>query len=274
MAGAPGMSAPFDPPFGTYAPTPEQSRILRWFHDTPLGLSRLRRGALNRFKAARAGPVDASLFGLKVRFYPHDNASDGKAAVCGRAFNAQELKWLDRALPRGGVFVDIGANMGFFSLFAATKGAKVVAVEPHPRLFARLSANMALNGVASARLFECAVGGEAGMARLEVAHDLGIGRIGEGGEDGVEVPVRTLTDILAEAGVTAVDALKIDIEGYEDRALVPFFESAPRALWPRSVVIEHSAHAHWRTDLLALLRACGYRTRARSRGNAWMERTP
>jgi FkbM family methyltransferase len=216
--------------------------------------------------------VDAGLFGLKVRFHPHDNASDGKAAVFGRSFNAQELKWLDRALPQGGTFVDIGANMGFFSLFAATKGATIVAVEPHPRLFARLSNNMALNG-AAARLFNCAVGGEAGMARLLVSPDLGVGRIGEGGE-GFEVPVRTLADILGEAGVTRVDALKIDIEGYEDRALVPFFETADRALWPRSLVIELSAAKDWRADLQALLRACGYRTRARSRGNAWLERTP
>lgn len=270
MAGAGVASQAADPPFGTYRPTAEQARIMRWFHDTPLGLSRLRRGALNRFKACREGPVDADLFGLKVRFHPHDNTSDGKAAVCGRAFNAVELNWLGRALPRGGVFVDIGANMGFFSLFAATRGATVVAVEPHPRLFQRLAVNVALND-AKARLFNCAVGAADGEAVLLDAADLGIGHIVESGA-GLSVPVRRLAGILAEADVTAIDALKIDIEGYEDRALAPFFTGAPESLWPRHLIMEHSSARRWQSDLPGLLKRCGYRTRATSRGNAWLER--
>ena len=42
-----------------------------------------------------------------------------------------------------------------------------------------------------------------------------------------------------------VDALKIDVEGYEDRVLTGFFKQAPQALWPRAVVIEHLSRNEW-----------------------------
>jgi hypothetical protein len=46
-------------------------------------------------------------------------------------------------------------------------------------------------------------------------------------------------------GESAVDALKIDVEGFEDRVLTGFFAEAPQALWPRAVVIEHLSRDEW-----------------------------
>jgi hypothetical protein len=42
-----------------------------------------------------------------------------------------------------------------------------------------------------------------------------------------------LAHIIAAAGVNRIDTMKIDIEGFEDRALMPFIATAPRSLWPR-----------------------------------------
>ena len=53
------------------------------------------------------------------------------------------------------------------------------------------------------------------------------------------MPSLRLQRILADAAVDHVDALKIDIEGFEDRVLTPFFKDAPQGLWPRAIVIEH-----------------------------------
>jgi FkbM family methyltransferase len=271
------MSFVDDPPFGTYAPTPRQRQIIAWFHDTPLGGIRLRRMAVRAVQRARAGAIDSTLFGLKVRFFPHDNASDAKAAVCGRQLNAAELRWIARVLPRGGGFVDIGANMGFFSLFAAKRGADVVAIEPNPALAARLRANIGRNGFSRTRIFECAVGVKDESLFLACGPDLGGGHIeGEQTSSPHRVPIRVrpLLDVVNEAGLRRIDVLKIDIEGYEDRALMPFFEVAPRSLFPAHIVFEHSSRELWQADLLGRFAALGYVRRARSRGNSWIELRP
>jgi FkbM family methyltransferase len=263
-----------DPPYGAFAPTPIQRTIIRVFHGTPLGYSRLRRVAVARFKSERPGPVDARLFGLKVRFHPHDNQTDAKAAVCGRCLNGSEQRWLRRALPKGGTFVDVGANMGFFSLFAARLGGSVIAVEPHPAMFGRLAVNMRLNGFAGA-LFNVAAGADTSDADLIPGdRDLGGSTIGGRG-DGLQVPMRPLLDMVREAGATRIDVLKLDVEGYEDRVLVPFLATAPLSLWPKAIIMEHSSRQDWASDLLQVLtRDKGYVRRAANRANVLLSRSP
>ena len=75
-----------------------------------------------------------------------------------------------------------------------------------------------------------------------------------------------LTGILAEAGVSAIDALKIDVEGAEDIALGPFLRDAPQSLLPRLIVIEDTS-GNWTLDLFAMLARRGYTELARSRHN-------
>ena len=270
--GEPDLEAPepldtyMDPPFGSFPPTPTQKRIMRWFHSTPLGFSRFRRAAVNRFKAERPGPVDAQLFGLKVRFHPHDNATDAKGAVCGSCYNLDETRWIARALSGGGVFVDVGANMGFFSLFAAKMGAVVVAIEPLPNLFERLSVNLKLNGFKAHRINE-AVGPTESVITIVPSRDLGGSSILGHGE-GIEVPMRPLLNVIRDTKLDHIDALKIDVEGWEDRVLCPFFAAAPKALWPRAVVIEHSSKTKWTEDLLSQMTNIGYVRKRQNRANA------
>ncbi len=72
------------------------------------------------------------------------------------------------------------------------------------------------------------------------------------------VPTRKLYDILISQGVSEVGLLKIDVEGYEDKALLPFFAEAPKWLWPKAVLIEH-AHRHmWNEDCVMWMKANGY----------------
>ena len=76
-----------------------------------------------------------------------------------------------------------------------------------------------------------------------------------------------LQRILAEAGVSQVDTLKIDVEGYEDRVLTGFFKEAPPSLWPRAVVIEHLSRNEWLEDCIADMRARGYAETGKTRSN-------
>ncbi len=63
---------------------------------------------------------------------------------------------------------------------------------------------------------------------------------------------------MAAEGVTRIDLLKIDIEGFEDRASMPFFRKTERSLWPKAISIEHAGRAHWAEDCRAFMTANGY----------------
>src|SRR6202012_5493798 len=126
---------------------------------------------------------------------------------------------------------------------------------------ARLSFNNRACGYTQTRLVAAAVSATDGEVLIETDGDnLGASHIvtGEASTDAIKVPALRLQRILEDAGVTRVDALKIDIEGFEDRALVPFFSEAQRTLWPRAVVIEHLSRDEWQQDCVADMLARGY----------------
>ncbi len=82
----------------------------------------------------------------------------------------------------------------------------------------------------------------------------------------ISVPGKPLLSVLSEAGITAIDALKIDVEGAEDIVLAPFLRDAPASLLPRLILIEDT-RGFWGLDLFALLRDRGYTEMERSRQN-------
>jgi hypothetical protein len=77
------------------------------------------------------------------------------------------------------------------------------------------------------------------------------------GNPSIIVSGRPLVAILADARIDRIDALKIDIEGAEDEALMPFLAEAPAALLPRLIIIEDSRH-EWKADLFSMFDRLGY----------------
>jgi FkbM family methyltransferase len=177
------------------------------------------------------------------------------------------------------VFVDIGANVGTYALVLARDvGANgtVIAVEPHPVTHARLAFNNSACGYTQTRLVAAAVSDADGEVMIETdGGNLGASHvvIGAATSEAIKVPALRLQRILDEAGVTKVDALKIDIEGFEDRALVPYFKEAPQAQWPRAVVIEHLSRDEWQQDCIADMLTRGYAEAGRTRSNTFLLRT-
>ena len=127
---------------------------------------------------------------------------------------------------RGGVVVDAGANWGYFSLLAAAAvgpSGRVVAIEPDPRQFAALEANLALNGFPQAGAVRAAVSDVPGRLTLSGYRDddrnRGVSRLGAAADDAPRFEVDAVTvDALTDA-YPSVDLVKIDVEGAEDLAL-------------------------------------------------------
>lgn len=262
-----------EPRHGSYRAKGLARAVLALGRATPLGRGGGRRWLGRLFRRLHPGPVDTLVWGAPVRLYPASNVGDRKVLISPRRFNRAELRAVsDRLRAPGAVFVDIGANAGLFSLWAALKaapGATILAVEPNPELFARMAFNLrgARGRRVELRLRRLALGAEAGEAVLRAdPRTLGTGRIVEAGE-GTRVALRPLVELLAEEGIGRIDVMKIDVEGYEDRVLRPFFAAAPRESWPRAVIIEHAERGGWRWDCIAGLRALGYSGRRLSRNN-------
>jgi FkbM family methyltransferase len=269
---------PTSPPFGAFKPTRAQAAIIALAQR-----SRLKRGAfrpmLSRLvNLLRAGPVDVDYQGASFRFY-HQASATERGALFNPEYNLEELDFLRTHTPAGGVFVDVGANVGTYAMVLARHvGASgtVIAIEPHPVTHARLAFNRAASGFTQVALVAAAAGPSDGELMIETdGGNLGASHIVSGRPTGsaIRVPSRRLQRILDDAHVDHVDALKIDIEGYEDRVLTGFFKDAPPSLWPRAVVIEHLSRNEWLDDCIADMRARGYAEGGKTRSNTFLVRT-
>jgi FkbM family methyltransferase len=268
---------PVSPPFGAFAPNAAQAAIISLAQR-----SRLKRGAfrpmLSRLvNLLRAGPVDVRYQGAAFRFY-HQASATERGALFNPDYNIEELDFLRAHTPAGGVFVDVGANVGTYAMVLARHvggQGKVVAIEPHPITHARLAFNNAASGYGQVTLVAAAAGPSDGELMIETDGDnLGASHIvaGEVAGNAIRVPSLRLQRILDEAGISRVDALKIDVEGYEDRVLTGFFREAPSSLWPRAVVIEHLSRSEWLADCIADMLARGYAETGKTRSNTLLVR--
>jgi FkbM family methyltransferase len=112
-----------------------------------------------------------------------------------------------------GVFVDLGANIGFTTLYFARRyGAHTcVAVEPDPDNARLLRHNLAQNGI-RATIFEAAVGPRDGSVRFAQDRESNLGRVAA---EGVTVPMVSMDTVVHATAHDRVDLLKMDIEGGE-----------------------------------------------------------
>jgi FkbM family methyltransferase len=161
--------------------------------------------------------------GLRVTMYLGNDLS--LCLFVGGMYEPNEFMFLSRVLQPGMSFIDVGANDGLYTLFAARRvGATghVIAVEPSRRELARLQRNLSLNHLENVVVVAAAAGDRDGHADLRIA---GFGHEGQntlGGFayaiDGAgfeSVRVARLDQIVEDQALSGVDVVKIDAEGAE-----------------------------------------------------------
>lgn len=169
-----------------------------------------------------------------------------------------------------GIFLDVGANVGFWSLFLASrfKNSTIFAVEANPRTFAVLTKNISINGFDNVTAIGCGVGKECGTFPLFLNETGNRGGdtlspdVGQG--PSIEVPVRRLSDILREKQVKKIEFMKIDIEGMESAVFEDLRDNFPSAAWPKVICVE----TVFCPDLPSILATMGYTKLASGRENS------
>lgn len=126
-----------------------------------------------------------------------------------------EMGFVLHALRPGELFVDVGANVGSYTVLAAgAVGARVIAVEPVRAAFDALARNVAANGLeARVRCLQCGVAAATGALAFTQDRDCA-NRVATAFDTAatVVVPVRTLDEICGDETPTLV---KVDVEGFE-----------------------------------------------------------
>jgi FkbM family methyltransferase len=189
-------------------------------------------------------------------------------------FEYKESRFIRRVLGRGQVFVDIGANIGWHSLLAATRvgqSGRVVAFEPASRAFDHLVRNIGLNQFSQVEALHY------GLSNCEATFEIFpceeansganslYGTVAGAGSPIEQVLVRPGDQVMAELGISAIDFCKIDVEGAEVDVLEGLAETLG-ARRIRTIMIEVSHTSLARAgrspeELIAKLTAHGFQLR-------------
>ncbi len=168
-----------------------------------------------------------------------------------------DYRWPGLTPEPGWHVVDVGANIGAFSLWAERLGAEVVAYEPEPKTYESLVANVAGRRVSTR---QAALVGEAAPAvRLYLSgvrstrHTLLAKEIESGAplRDFVDVPTVTVADVVGDG----CDLLKLDCEGAEFEALLRSDDETLRRA--RRLVVEYHRIGGEPEELVDRLEAAG-----------------
>lgn len=225
-------------------------------------------------RLAPRGPVRVSVGGLDWTLDPADNKVDFDIWYKRRLGEEIERDFLAAHLCPGDVFVDVGANIGLYplSLMRRVHGLRVITFEPITRLRTRQLKNLAANGLSGHADVRAEAVGPAGTATIYESTNSGASSLLPR-SCAQATHLVTTVPLLDALGGVAPAALKVDVEGFEAEALMPYFDAAPRASWPRAIVIETLHRAVWPRDCLQELLQRGYVEKGRTQENALLARS-
>ena len=204
------------------------------------------------------------------RFYIDPASNFGVCVQRERSYEPELSHAVRTLLREGDMFVDVGANEGFFSIVAAKavgSMGRVIAIEPQSRLQGVLARNVRENGALNIDVIQCAISDVSGVATLSISPDMNTGSSGLFRATRYGVPTQdvlqtTLDRLLKHLSVRSVRLMKMDIEGFEYEAVL----GSPDVF--RNGVIEYLALELHPTildrrgkrdkDIVDFLNECGY----------------
>jgi FkbM family methyltransferase len=186
-------------------------------------------------------------------------------------FENNELNYLRNKLKNGDTFIDIGANIGLFSIIASEivgPNGKVISFEPSPITFKRLKENCELNNTQNIEIKNIGLSDNIGKLDFYISdngydawnsfaksHDDKL-------KNKIEVSVSTLDNELEKFDAKNVSLIKIDVEGWEKFVLLgglKFLQkNSPTLLIEFTEQNTYNA-GYWVHDLFEILESIGYK---------------
>ena len=154
--------------------------------------------------------LKTKIFGMNF-WYREDDKFIGQRIALGK-YEEYETLLMEYQLKGKDVVVDVGANIGYYTLLMATKAKKVYALEPDQTCFEILKKNVEENKLKNVVLLNVAAGAKKEIKKLiKDSENLGNSHLGSG--KGVSVNCERLENILINEH--KIDLIKIDTQGWE-----------------------------------------------------------
>lgn len=173
--------------------------------------------------------------------------------IYGGLHEFEDMAFLLHALRPEDLFVDIGANVGSYTILASKNaGAETVSIEPVPSTFEQLLDNINLNRLSEKVIaLNIAVGQKSGRLRFTTSLDTVNHVVPENSEEKatIEVPVQRLDDVLKEKSPFL---MKIDVEGFETEVLRGAEETLSRGTLQAIIMEVNGSGARYGYDDMAL----------------------
>lgn len=172
------------------------------------------------------------------------------------SYEAEKQLLMARLIKSGSVVLDIGANVGFYTLLASSlvgNEGSVFAFEPLPSNIDYLERHLKMNAVHNVTLIRAAVSDRSGMASFQAGGSNSTGRLDEKGA--IPVEMVSLDELFFKGVFPLPDYLKIDVEGAELSVLNGARHLLGKSC-PMIFLATHGSEVHSRC--LSLLRSVGY----------------
>lgn len=173
------------------------------------------------YKILKLKPIDIEILqGVKIRCFPKSYTSDC-VIHCG-LYDYNEMHFMIRYLREEDSFLDIGANIGIYSIIAASKinSGSIYSFEALPENYARLQENIKLNRFQQVHAYPIAISDNKGTVALNIGEGDSLPFISNSHTTNtISVATETLDNLLDNQDISQLTLAKIDIEGAELLAL-------------------------------------------------------
>ncbi|MEO6788845.1 MAG: FkbM family methyltransferase [Chthoniobacteraceae bacterium] len=192
---------------------------MNWHFAREVGLPKFlwRRGMIALRRALSSKPVRFHLPTGGQLICPHWSPSAQDAFVTAADVDWGSEAFFFRHLARDGDFLDVGANIGYYSMYGAPVVRRVFSFEPDPRNHSALGENARLAG--NIIIEKVALSSHDGVVQLELGEESSVSKVAEGPDDGsgrkLEVPALTLDSFAHSRPDLRVTGIKLDTEGHE-----------------------------------------------------------
>lgn len=197
--------------------------------------------------------------GFDIFLDPADMGISPSIGVLGW-YELKTTEFFIKLVESGSTVIDVGANVGFFTLLAANlagKGGVVLSFEPDPTTFSLLSRSVQRNNFGNVRLFQECISDTDGQRTLYLSdtHHKGLHSISRDlGGQRITVQSARLDTVADKSKIGAIDLLKIDVEGAEPEVL----DGATRLLSEhrvRNIIMEWEHPEVWarRKDIFEMI---------------------
>jgi len=180
----------------------------------------------------------------KLKSWSPAGSSMGRNIYLHKVFEPEVTDLISNILKKGMVTVDVGADMGYFSVLMAksvSDSGRVFAFEPIPWGYDRLIENLKLNNLSNVTPYNYALFDKNGISTMpdpqKVSMLAGKKRVNKM-KNSIEVNLKVFDEVVQELKITKMDFVKIDCEGAEMNILLGM-KSSIKTFFPEFIIEIH-----------------------------------